>query len=301
MHCINSGGAYQVRRTSNQWSATKPYSACPTFHIFIFVLSFLVMKTTPNFDIKHIRMLAREAGKLALHYFRHTTVTIKADKTPVTEADKAIEQFLTSELKHSYPEFGILGEEGADLNQDAAYRWVLDPIDGTNAFAAGLPVWGVSIGLLRGSEPVAGVIYLPAVDDCFSVDLAGPATLNQRPIHVIEADRTITSESIILGSADAHLLWDIRFPGKVRAFGSCAAHFCYVAAGSALAGLNTHTAIWDIAAALPILQRAGGTAELLSGKPLPLADAARGVKIPEPVFYGSPQHLDAIRAMLKPK
>ena len=261
----------------------------------------MVMNNMPNFDINHISALAREAGKIALSYFRRTTVTMKADHTPVTEADKAIERFLSDELQRMYPDFGILGEEGADVDEHALFRWVLDPIDGTNAFAAGLPVWGISIGLIRGSEPIAGVVYLPAVNDCFAVDVEGPATLNKRPIHVIQSGRAITSESIILGSADAHLLWDIRFPGKVRAFGSCAAHFCYVAAGSALAGLNTHTAIWDIAAALPILQRAGGTAELLSGKPLPLEAASRGVKIPEPVFYGSPHHLDAIRAMLHPK
>jgi len=259
------------------------------------------MNSQPTFELEHITQLARAAGKIALDYFRHTTVTMKRDHTPVTEADKAIERFLTSELQRAYPEFGILGEEGADLDAAATYRWVLDPIDGTNAFAAGLPVWGVSIGLMQGSQPLAGVIYLPAVDDCFAVDVAGPATLNGRPIHVTPPDRAITSEDIILGSADAHLRWDIRFPGKVRAFGSCAAHFCYVAAGSALAGLNTHTAIWDIAAALPILQRAGGVAELLSGEPLPLQAAAQGQKMPEPLFFGSPHYLDAIRAQLHPK
>jgi myo-inositol-1(or 4)-monophosphatase len=274
----------------------------PIFIIPFLVLSFLIMNTlSPNFDLAAIAALAREAGKMALDYFRNTTVTMKADDTPVTAADKAIERFLTAELRERYPEFGILGEEGADFDENATYRWVLDPIDGTNAFAAGLPVWGVSIGLLRGSQPLAGVFYLPAVNDCFAVDLEGPATLNGRPIHVAPAEQPITAEDIILGSADAHLRWDIRFPGKVRAFGSCAAHFCYVAAGSALAGLNTYTAIWDIAAALPILTRAGGSAELLSGKPLPLDAAARGVKIPEPVFFGSPHYLDAIRAQLHPK
>ncbi len=258
---------------------------------------------SPNFNLADITALARAAGEIALDYFRHTTVTLKADQTPVTEADKAVERFLTAKLRQAYPDFGILGEEGADHNENAPFRWVIDPIDGTNAFAAGLPVWGISIGLMQGSKPLAGVFYLPAMQDCFTVDIEGPARLNGRPIHVIEAHQKITSESIILGSADAHLRWDIRFPGKVRAFGSCAAHFCYVAAGSALAGLNTFTAIWDIAAALPILERAGGTAELLSGKPLPLQDAARGHKIPEPVFYGSPFYLNAIRAQLhnKPK
>ena len=259
------------------------------------------MNTSPVFDLKFISDLAREAGKIALGYFRNTTVTMKADDTPVTAADKAIERFLAAALRREYPDFGILGEEGADFDENATYRWVLDPIDGTNAFAAGLPVWGVSIGLMQGSQPLAGVFYLPAVNDCFAVDLDGPATLNGRPLSVVPAHRPITAESIILGSADAHLRWDIRFPGKVRAFGSCAAHFCYVAAGSALAGLNTHTAIWDIAAALPILERAGGSAELLSGQPLPLEAAAQGVKIPEPVFFGSPHYLDAIRAQLHPK
>jgi len=241
-------------------------------------------------DMQHLTDLAREAGRIALRWFRHTTVTMKGDATPVTEADKAVERFLTAELRRAYPEFGILGEEGADMDEDARFRWVVDPIDGTNAFAAGLPVWGVSIGLMEGIKPLAGVVYIPAVGDMFMAGLEGPATLNGQPIRVIE-NGPITPQSIIMSATDAHLRWDIRFPGKVRAFGSCVAHFCYVAAGSALAGLNTHTAIWDIAAALPILERAGGRAELFSGDPLPLAQAARGEKIPEPILFGSPRLL----------
>jgi len=248
-------------------------------------------------DMQHLTDLAREAGRIALSWFRRTTVTMKGDATPVTEADKAVEACLTEELRRAYPDFGILGEEGADMDKSARFRWVLDPIDGTNAFAAGLPVWGISIGLMEGSSPLAGVAYLPAVNDLFLADLEGPATLNGRPIHVIEG-QPITPQSIIMSAADAHLRWDIRFPGKVRAFGSCVAHFCYVAAGSALVGLNTHTAIWDIAAALPILERAGGRAELFGGGPLPLAAAARGEKIPEPIIFGSPAYFDAIRGYL---
>ena len=255
---------------------------------------------TSPIHLPDLIQLTREAGQLALSYFRHTTVTMKADATPVTEADKVIERFLTQALRSAYPHFGILGEEGADLDEDARFRWVLDPIDGTNAFAAGLPVWGISIGLMEGITPRAGVVYLPAVDDLFAVDVEGPATLNGHPIHVITQE-PITPQSIIMSAADAHLRWDIGFPGKVRAFGSCAAHICYVAAGSAIAGLNTHTAIWDIAAALPILERAGGKIELLSGAPLPLAQAARGTKIPEPIIYGSPAYLDQVRGYLSEK
>ena len=253
-----------------------------------------------DFDLDFLIALAQEAGEIARRWFRHTTVEMKGDATPVTQADREVEAFLTAELRRAYPDYGILGEEGADLDEHARFRWVLDPIDGTNAFAAGLPVWGISIGLMEGIKPLAGVVYLPAVNDLFAVGLEGPAMLNGRPIRVIE-DGPITPQSIIMSAADGHLRWDIRFPGKVRAFGSCTAHFCYVAAGSALAGLNTHTAIWDIAAALPILERAGGRAELFGGGPLPMESAARGEKIPEPILFGSPAYFDAIRRYLRPK
>jgi myo-inositol-1(or 4)-monophosphatase len=258
------------------------------------------MTPHPAIDMDHLEALAREAGRLALDWFRHTTVTMKADATPVTEADRAVESFLSHELRRAYPDFGILGEEGADMGENAAYRWVLDPIDGTQVFAAGLPIWGVSIGLMADNRALAGVVYLPAVDDLFRAGLEGPATLNGRPIHV-KPVAPLISDAILFGAADAHELWDITFPGKIRAFGSCVAHICYTAAGSVVAGLNTHTAIWDVAAAMVILERAGGVIELMGGGPMPLAQMMRGEKAPEPILFGAPGYLDPVRRHLHPK
>ncbi|RME83941.1 MAG: hypothetical protein D6775_06815, partial [Caldilineae bacterium] len=107
-----------------------------------------------------------------------------------------------------------------------------------------------------------------------------------------------TRDSIIFGAADAHRLWRIDFPGKVRGFGSCAAHLCYVAAGMGVAAINTSTSLWDVAAALPILERAGARAELLDGSPLPLAAAREGGKFPQPIVAGTPYYLDDLRPRL---
>ena len=247
--------------------------------------------------------LAKAAGDIALSHYRQTVVQWKADATQVTEADRAIERFLTAELRRRYPQDGILGEEGAGYRATSERTWVLDPIDGTAVFAAGLPIWSICIGLMVGDRPAAGVVYLPATNDCFAAGLDGPATLNGAPIHVMPPG-PLHIESMLFGAADAHRLWQIDFPGKVRGLGSCAANFCFVACGSGVAAVNTDTALWDIAAALAILERAGGQATLLDGSteprsPLPLAHMMDGSKLPSPILAAPPHYLAELRAHLR--
>ena len=249
------------------------------------------------FDLDWLIMLARDAGEIALSYFRRTGSRRKADRTIITEADFAVESFLTAKLRQRFPNHGILGEEETAYHRHAAHTWVLDPIDGTAVFAAGLPIWCISIGLLVDGKPAAGVVHIPATNDTFSVDLDGPARLNGDPIHVA-ANEPYHDETILFGVADAHRLWRIDFPGKMRAFGACAAHFCYVAAGFGVGGMNTHTALWDIAAALPILERAGGACTLLDGSPLPFDKIIDGSKIPQPVVFAPTYFLEDIRGRL---
>ncbi|NOX61242.1 MAG: inositol monophosphatase [Chloroflexi bacterium] len=253
--------------------------------------------TKSIFDLDWLITLAREAGEIALGYFRRTASRRKADHTIVTEADLAVESFLTQQLRRRFPDHGILGEEEIAHHRHAAYAWVLDPIDGTAVFAAGLPIWCISIGLLVKGRPAAGVVHLPVTRDVFAVDLEGPPLLNGEPIQVAP-NEPYHDETILFGVADAHRLWRIDFPGKMRAFGACAAHFCYVAAGFGVGGLNTHTALWDIAAALPILERAGGACSLLDGSPIPFHQIIDGVKIPQPVVFAPTHFLPDIRSRL---
>lgn len=256
------------------------------------------MALTSDLDLPWLIDLARAAGDIALGFYRRTVAQWKPDATLVTEADRAVERFLTNELHRRYADDGILGEEGAGKQTTSGRTWVLDPIDGTAVFAAGLPIWAVCIGLMVGERATAGVVYLPATRDCFAAGLDGPATLNGVPIQVLTPG-PLHIDSMIFGAADAHRRWQIDFPGKVRGFGSCAANICFVARGSGVGAVNTGTALWDVAAALPILERAGGRAVLSDGSPLPLAQMFDGAKLTAPVLAAPPHYLDDLRTRLR--
>src|SRR5215831_11382862 len=109
--------------------------------------------------------LARQAGERALEAFR-ATVRLefkgKRQDNPVTALDRQTETFLRTELRAAFPDHGLLGEEHADdIAADARYVWVIDPIDGTMNFASGLPLFGISMGLLEAGAPVCGCIWVP--------------------------------------------------------------------------------------------------------------------------------------------
>lgn len=253
-----------------------------------------------TFDLDWVVALAKEAGAIGRRYYRHTTAERKADHTVVTAADRLIEDFLAAEIHRRYAADGILGEESSNSQRQADCQWILDPIDGTSMFAAGLPIWCVSIGYMVENELRAGVVYLPVVDDCFAADLTGPATCNGQPISVAPP-AIIDEESMIISSADIHRDWESSFVGKIRGMGSCAAHGCYVARGSAIGALNTKTALWDIAGVLPILERAGGKITLFDGSPLPISAMLDGSKAPQPIIMASAPYAQIVRQALRPK
>src|SRR2546428_8820925 len=123
------------------------------------------MELPPRAELEAI---AADAGALALRHFQHVASERKADRTLVTAADREVEAFLVRELGSRLPEAGILGEEGTVRGGSGPYRIVLDPIDGTAAFVAGLPTWCVCIGVLQGDDPVAGVVHLPCARGTYS-------------------------------------------------------------------------------------------------------------------------------------
>lgn len=109
-------------------------------------------------------------------------VELKSDKSYVTETDKAIETRLREIIDEDHPQHGILGEEHGSRDLDAEYVWVLDPIDGTAPFVAGIPVFGTLIGLARGGRPWLGVIDHPASDDRWIGVSGEMAALNGTPV-----------------------------------------------------------------------------------------------------------------------
>ena len=245
-------------------------------------------------ELAQVEAWAREAGAIGRGYYNAVEVRRKADRSVVTAADIEIEQLLRARIRAAYPEHGILGEEGSQIDLDAEYLWALDPIDGTGAFVSGLPIWGISIGLLQRGHPVLGCFYMPALDEWYTADLTGPALFNGVPIEVMR-DNLLDSEAWICVPSNIHRRYAIDYPGKVRSLGSMAAYLCYVARGTAAGALVGRPKLWDIAAGMAILERAGGGARLLrSQAPLDLRPMLTGHSAPEPVVVGSPPALDML-------
>jgi fructose-1,6-bisphosphatase/inositol monophosphatase family enzyme len=245
-------------------------------------------------ELEQVRSWAQEAGRIALQYYNVVEARRKADRSLVTAADEEIEQLLRACINASYPQHGILGEEQGKYHTDAEYLWALDPIDGTAAFVTGIPIWGISIGLLQHGHPVLGCFYMPVLDEWYEVDIEGPALFNRQPVEVTHDD-LLDSEAWICVPSDVHRLYTINYPGKVRSLGSMASYLCYVARGTAVGALIGLPKLWDIAAGLAILRRAGGEARLLySRAPLDPRIMLQGQPAPEPVVVGSPEAVEML-------
>jgi myo-inositol-1(or 4)-monophosphatase len=217
---------------------------------------------------------ARAAGQIALSYFRHGAQTVasvqsKEGGSPVTEADHAVDRFLTERLRPLLPQAGWLSEETADtddrLGRDLIF--VVDPIDGTRAFMAGDPRWAVCIGIVAAGQPVAGIIHLPAQDETFVAARGHGARRNGLRIEV--SKRAHLEGGLMAGPAGLMKTMvrdglDLRLEPRIP---SLAYRIARVADGSLDAGIaSTNACDWDIAAADIILTEAGGRLAGLDGR-----------------------------------
>lgn len=252
-----------------------------------------------DIDIEELCAWARESGDIALRLFSHARARRKADNSPVTEADVAIERLLVERITARYPDHGIIGEEQTQFDITREYVWALDPIDGTASFVAGLPVWGISIGLLHRGIPSMGLFYMPLTNDCYWA-IEDCAFFGRQPIYVdTKPEQEWHNEDWLAIPSDAHRRLEIDFIGKTRSLGSAAAAICYVARGSALGAVLTYATIWDLAGGLAILKAAGGVGVTLAGQPLDPRPLIDGRALQEPLLFGAPGTVDSLRRHIR--
>jgi myo-inositol-1(or 4)-monophosphatase len=219
--------------------------------------------------------LAERAGELAMEMRPPPGSGHAALKGPqdwVTEADNAVERFLSGELAAAFPEDGFQGEEGG-IARAGPLRWVVDPIDGTANFARGAGRFCVSLGCMQGNIPLIGVIAAPAQRETVWASRGGGAWLNGDAIHA--ADTSAVSQAIMeLGwsrrrsNADYLKLCErILADGTgLRRGGSGALGLLDVAIGRVDGYAELHLNLWDVAAALVILREAGArVSDFLAG------------------------------------
>jgi myo-inositol-1(or 4)-monophosphatase len=220
--------------------------------------------------------LAHSAGEKALTAFHGTVVREfkgRREDDLVTSLDREVESFLRTALRREYPTHGLLGEEQADdIAADASYIWVLDPIDGTMNFASGVPLFGISIGLLQDGAPVLGCIWVPVGPTLgpgvFHARVGGEAWFDDRPVHVSRADDERGQimalpaghlRAFRFRRAQAALARPARALPDSRTTGSCTAELALIASGGLRAGVFIRPSIWDVAAGVLIVRQAGGT------------------------------------------
>jgi myo-inositol-1(or 4)-monophosphatase len=192
----------------------------------------------------------------------------------VTEADLASEQVIL-EILRSGESFNILSEESGYMDQGSDFTWIVDPLDGTSNFAAGIPWFGVIIVLMYKNQPVLAGMYLP-VDDHFYLAEAGKGTRkNGDPIRVTESDQL--EENLVVYSFDyssdpektkTEMELLARLSSHVRNIRSTNSlyDFCYMTDGRLGAAINQTTKIWDIAGPWLIIREAGGVVTDIHGK-----------------------------------
>jgi histidinol phosphatase-like enzyme (inositol monophosphatase family) len=243
--------------------------------------------------MKFLELLARESGRIIAKYYQtDIAVESKQDATPVTVADRLAEEKLRGLIGREFPDHGVVGEEFGESNPDAEHVWILDPIDGTKSFVAGVPLFGTLIGLLRKGEPVVGVIANPILGFFLCGDNRR-ALCNGRPAAcrpcrslseaTLSTTSPLSSARHLQGRNFARLTEQVKL---YRAWGDCFGYYL-LATGRIDVMLDPAMKPWDILPLIPVIRGAGGVITTWQGgDPVkdPTSAAAAGPDIHDAVI-----------------
>lgn len=222
--------------------------------------------------------LATSSGEAILPFFR-TTLSIENKKIgvfdPVTQADRAAEQAMRAMIQRSFPDHGIIGEEFGAERPDAEYVWVLDPIDGTKSFIAGMPAWGTLIALTRFGEPMFGMMHQPFTRERFSGNgntaiYRGPGgnrELRVRSCGALDEALLFTTSPLLMNAADRERFARVESAVKLSRYGGDCYQYCMLAAGHIDLVIETELKPHDIVPLIPIIRGAGGIVTTWEGEP----------------------------------
>ena len=245
----------------------------------------LGVTTTPADDLRFAIDLAHSAGEIVRHHYGHverlTKTHVATTDEAVTEADRATQRHIVAGLRERYPADGIVGEESDtgssitfDVRDPDGRNWVIDPIDGTNNFIAGLGAFAVCIGLLERGLPVLGVVYDVTRGVTYAGAVGQGATVDGRPARALATplgdSSVLMMTSNLLGKDGRAPAWACRWIGqtawKTRILGSAALEAVQVAAGVAHGAVTCNGKLWDVTAPAAVVLAAGGRLTDLGGR-----------------------------------
>jgi myo-inositol-1(or 4)-monophosphatase len=236
------------------------------------------MKTVNKLIPSIESIVCLHADALLTQYSGQVSADIKLDGSLVTEIDTRMQQAITSDLFHLMPDIQMLGEEMTHSQQqqiieDGVAFWCLDPVDGTNNFYHGVPLFAVSLALVEKGEVVLGVIYDPVRRECFSAAKGEPLCINGilaiKPVQPRRLKDCLASIDFkrLDPAVSQHIVGSIPFKSQ-RNIGTCALEWAWLAAGRLQLLLHGGEKIWDYAAGCLLLESAGGISCSKPGQPI---------------------------------
>lgn len=225
--------------------------------------------------------LADEAGKIIRPYFRsNVTVDSKSDDTPVTIADRNVEERLRAIIEERRPEDGVIGEEFGIKESKNQYDWVLDPIDGTKSFIIGRPTFGTLISLCENGVPILGIIDQPIANERWIGVKDMPTTFNGKEVKT-RACKNL-NEARLASTSPNQLIkeWEtLRDTSNIFIWGGDCYSYGLLSNGGLDAVIETQLGTYDYAALPPIIEGAGGWMGDWSGNALNINSDGRTLAV----------------------
>jgi myo-inositol-1(or 4)-monophosphatase len=248
---------------------------------------------------------AQEAGKLIREKFvTINSHTWKSDNTTITEVDTELNQRFITQASQQFPEYSILGEEESRPLDKAEFTWIIDPLDGTNSFIAGMPLSTCCIALLEDGAPILGVIYDPFMDRLFYAQKGKGAYLNDQKIMVSNAAdwnrQFIHMDMLRTGNPNLVALREKLFKDKSKplSMDSIQLRMALACVGKAAGVMLFLPSFWDTAASYAIGTEAGGIATDIAGNPQRYDQPTNGFVLANPTLH--PKLIALIREFLGP-
>lgn len=241
--------------------------------------------------VSFISELAETARGILAERHEGSRFETKPDRSPVTEFDRGVEQALREMIARRYPDHGIIGEEFPPENPEAEYVWIMDPIDGTKPFVAGVPVFTTLIALCRHGSPVIGVIDASVSQDRWLGVQGRPTTLNGHVVRTSgrealegatlswsQPDQVLAEHRGAVDALNTHVAW--------RVYGAASYGFGRLAAGAIdISVYSGGVGAYDVCALVPIIEGAGGVITDGHGEPITTATPAACVAAATPALH----------------
>lgn len=224
--------------------------------------------------------VARQAGELAKSIRTELRVEVKPDGSLVTNADRAVEMFLRSELPKILPHSAFWGEEFGRESEGPGGLWIVDPIDGTSNFRFGSPLWAVSIGHSKNNVLTHAAVFLPDLDELYVAKKGCGAFMNGTPLPALPKGKVLPNDLISIASS----LWQrrVELPGNPRTIGSVVLEGVWVSSGKLRGIIGKREALYDVAAAVLIAEEIGADVRYADGTPFVIKDLMDGKQIQKP-------------------